>query len=212
MKTRWQRGRLGRVALASAALAASHLPTGTVPVQASPLRHPVFGAPTDFTGKPGARTVCVRMDRQEFGSTGCWNVFRLGRGGDTDFDYFVWSFQGSATGRDGHRTQRLKLRMVASEGESVGWQPGSEGEFDKAENLEVAIGFPADRKSTTFRVLPGQVHPYIGKHIYHVSWFDPTGKGVDCCREAQIGAITHWKTTEGAEMMPAELTLEVWFR
>lgn len=168
----------------------------------------VFGAQADFTAGSGARTICVRADRPEFQGTACWNTYRLGRGGDPNFDYFVWGFQGSATARAGHRLERLKLRMVSASAENVRWAPGSTADFEKPENVEVKEGF-IDPKSTVFRALPGRIHPYTGKHIYHVSWFDPTGRGIGCCPEAQVAAITEWKATEGTEMMPAELTFEV---
>src|SRR5688572_7260497 len=117
---RFRRSPLGPLLLAGAVVAGAVMPAGASPGLAGPTSKPVLlSAQADFTAGAGARTLCVKVERTELQGTGCWNVYRLGRGGDPNFDYFVWGFQGSARGRVGARLQRLKLRMVSSEGENV---------------------------------------------------------------------------------------------
>ena len=198
------------------AVAASVVFVATAAVGGGRAPAQVGGDPETALGKfldyPGARTGCVRLDRDGIEGTACVDVHQLPKGtkeADPTKDYFTWQFSGGAAGSGSQRLARVKIRLGSESGEVMQWAPGEDRDVERPVPVDLDLQF-ADA-AVRFDLPAGRLHPATGAHYHHVSWQDTSGKGLACCLRAESGGITQWFVPEGGSMA-GDLRIAVSYR
>jgi hypothetical protein len=163
-----------------------------------------------FLAERGARTVCLRLDHQSVEGSACFDVHQVAPGANRRQDFYVWQMVGGAKARVGRHLTRVKLRLSSPDATTDEWRPDEDRVV--REDTPVTIRLPAAHVFVRFDLPAGRLHPWIfSDRLYHVSWLDPDGQGLACCRRAEVGGFTEWVTAEGAPMR-AKLQLEASYR
>ena len=163
-----------------------------------------------FLAEQGARTVCLRLDHQAVEGNACFDVHQLAPGANPRQDFYVWRMVGGAKARAGRRLTRVKLRLSSPDATTDEWSPDEDRTVE--DDTPVTVRLPAAHVLVRFDMPAGRLHPWaFSDRLYHVSWLDPEGDGLICCRRAEVGGFTEWVTAEGAPMR-AQLQLEARYR